>query len=518
MYANPFFFVFILLTSLALTFSSSVIEDLKNLKPPPDFNSTIITNCLKNPSLRYCNSSPMDLLQVFKSTIVASHLCNESKNPNCVESFPKIDLKNRPIIAQLYLSFTFFWNYCPLTILSIDLSNNSLKGIFPSDILKCTQIESLDLSHNELSGDLPIESFYPLTNLTVLNLSYNRFAESKISETEFFSRFNSSSFVHSGLIPDDKNYRMKQIFLLVGFPIFVILVVSCLGWFCLQRPDLLPKILQTKHKFTPAMIKEATNGFSKKNLVGKSETVDMYRGMLRDGSEVRIEIYSDSIARENRKKFVEECEVLVRLCHKNIFGVFGWCDNRNLRAIVSEWVEGVSVEMWLSRSNPSWKLRLRVMKGVVEGMCYLQEEWPEVGYDLKISSILLSKDLEPLISRFKIRDHNSITRNIYKLGLFLLEVIAKRRPYEEFENGEAGFIEYIRRHYPGNLQKVMDEKMKLTENGFDQAKQTIRLGLLCTDQSSNTQLRLIQILDILTRACESLTILAARGNHRSHLR
>lgn len=408
---NLIHFMIIVSTLVFLTHSASVIEDLKNLSPPPDFNSTIITNCHNNPSLRYCSSSPMDFDEIFKSTIVGSHLCKESKNPNCVESFPKIDLRSRPMIAPLYLSFSFFWKFCPLDVLSIDLSNNSLKGSFPNDVLQCTQIQALDLSFNELSGEFPIESFSSLTNLTVLNVSYNHFSEREVSETEFFNRFNSSGFLHSGLFPDHKMFGIKLVFLLVGFPIFVILVVGCLGWVCLNRPDFLPRVLQREHKFTPSMLKAATNGFSKKNLVGKSETVKIYRGTLRDGTEVRIEIYSDDISRENRRKFIEECKVLVQLCHKNIVQVLGWCNNRQFRAVVTEWTEGHNVEMLLLGSNPPWKHRLRLMIGVMKGMCYLQEKWPEVDYDLRASSVLLSSHLEPLISRFKIGDQNSSTKS-----------------------------------------------------------------------------------------------------------
>ncbi|PON61864.1 Tyrosine-protein kinase [Parasponia andersonii] len=508
MSANLLLFMFMVSSLVSITLSASVIEDLKNLNPPPDFNSTIITNCHNSPSLRYCSSSPMDLDEIFKSTIVGSHLCKESKNPNCVESFPKVDLRSRPMIAPLYLSFSFFWKYCPLDVLSIDLSNNSLKGSFPNDVLQCTQIQALDLSLNELSGEFPIESFSPLTNLTVLNLSYNHFLEREVSKTEFFKRFNSSSFLHSGLLPDHEMFGIKLMFLLVGFPIFVVLAVGCLGWVCLNRPDFLPRMLQRQHKFTPSMLKAATNGFSKKNLVGKSEAVNIYRGTLRDGTEVRIEIYSDDISRESHRKFVEECKVLVQLRHKNIVQVLGWCNNRWFRAVVTEWMDGQNVEMLLLGSNPSWKHRLRLMMGVVKGLCYLQEIWPEVDYDLRASSVLLSSNLEPLISRFTIGDHNRSTKKIYKLGVFLLEIIANKRLQKDFEE-ETGLIEYIRMHYPGNLQKAMDEKMKLTENAFDQAKQVIGLGLMCTDQTSNRQLSLRQVFDVLSKAYESVTALVS---------
>jgi len=363
----------------------------------------------------------VDLDEIFKHTIVASHLCNESNNPNCVESFPKIDLCNRPNIASLYLSFTFFWKYCPLSIQSIDFSNNSIKGGFPNDVLYCTQIQSLDLSFNEFSGEIPIQSFSSLTNLTFLNLSYNCFSESEISDSQFFKKFNASSFLHSGALIDHKKFTIKAIILLVGFPILVILMVIFMGWLCFQRPDFLPRILQSSrgYTFTAAILKAATCGFSNKNLVGKSDIVHIYKGVLRDGTEVKIEMYWDDISRDSYHKFVEECKILSELNHKNLVKVLGWCKGRKFRAVITEWTEDVNVEMWLLGASPSWNHRVKVLMGVVECMLYIHEEWPEVDYDLKTSSVLLSDELEPLISRFQVGERNNSRRskNLYNFNL-----------------------------------------------------------------------------------------------------
>lgn len=399
------------LNSFSLIVCPTVVEDLNNLKPPPDFNTTITNNCISNPSLRYCNATPFDLQEIFKSTIVASHLCNISHNPNCVESFPKINLHKKPKLAPLYLSFTFFWKYCPLTITSIDISNSSLKGNFPSDIFYCSQIHDLDLSHNDLVGDVPIENFSSLPNLTFLNLSYNRFSESGNLDSQFFKRFNFTSFIHSGILPSHVEFRFKVFLFLVVFPILVLVMVFSLGWLCLSRPDYLPCFFRRKHKFTPSMLKAATNGFSKKKLVEKTNSVDAYHGILRDGTRVRIEVYKESLSRDDYGIFVEECEILVQLSHANLVKELGWCDNRKLRATVSEWIDGEDVETWLGNSAPSWKRRMKVMTGILQGMCYLHEEWPQVDCDLKTKSILLSENGEPLISKFKVNDDNDVNKS-----------------------------------------------------------------------------------------------------------
>ncbi|XP_043699249.1 putative leucine-rich repeat receptor-like serine/threonine-protein kinase At2g24130 [Telopea speciosissima] len=502
------------LISIAISpsLSASVVEDLNNLQPPPDFNTTISNNCVRDPALRYCKYISIDLEEIFKSTIVAAHLCNESKNPNCVESFPKIDLRSSPKIAPLYLSFSFFWKYCPLTILSIDLSNNSIHGPVPLEILNCTQIQALDLSHNQLTGDLPIERFSPLTNLSLLNLSYNHFFESKLSDSHFFARFNSSSFLHSGLLPDHSGFRIKAVIFLIGFPIFVILLVGCWSWLCFCRPDILPSVFRQRHKFTPSMLKAATAGFSERNLVGRSRGVEIYKGVLRDKTEVRIEIYKEKISREQCSKFVKECKVFVQLSHRNLVRVMGWCNQGRLRVIITEWIDGENIEMWLSGSPP-WKHRLKVLMGVVDGMSYMQEQWPEIGYDLRTSGVMLSQERGPLISRFKVGEQNGNTKKIYRFGLFLLEMITNRRPQEEFEKGETGFIEWVSMHYPDNMQKVIDERMKKTGTMYEQAKEGIGVALMCTDLSMGHQPSLTQISNML-KAFESP--LVSSNNKKSH--
>ncbi|KAI3455892.1 hypothetical protein Pfo_012555 [Paulownia fortunei] len=507
------FFTAIVSISFPVIFTATVVEDLNSLQPPPDFNSTITNNCLTNPSLRYCNATPFDLLEIFKSTIVASHLCNISNNPNCVESFPKIDLHGQPKIAPLYLSFTFFWKYCPLTILSIDLSNNSLKGNFPTDIFHCSQIQALDLSHNNLSGDVPIQNFSFLENLTFLNLSYNHFSECRISDTHFFEHFNSSSFIHSGLLPNHKEFRIKAVLLLVGFPVFVIAMVVFWGWLCFWRPDFQPSFLQSRHKFTPSVLKAATDGFSKRNFVGKTGRASIYRGVLRNGSEVRIEIYLDNMSRGNQTRFVEQSKVLVQLYHKNIVPVLGWCDSHKFRAIVSEWVDGENIETWLTTSVPPWKQRVKVILGIAAGICYLNEEWPEVGYNLKTRNILLSEDGEPLITRFKLDDHHSSTKKTYKFGMFMLEIVTNRRPVEEFDKNKTGFVEWVKSHYPENLENVIDKRMKKTADIVSEAAEVIEFGLMCTDLSSSRQPSWDKICDLLSNI--SSTAISASPDRRT---
>ncbi|KAK9156326.1 hypothetical protein Sjap_003806 [Stephania japonica] len=523
--------------------SNSVIEDLNNQHPPPDFNTTIANKCLNNPSIRYCNHTSADIPDIFKSIIVAEHLCNESKNLGCPDSFTMINLQNRPKIAPLYLSFNFFWKYCPVTILSIFLSNNSIEGAFPSDIFQCSQMEALDLSHNQLTGDAPIESLMSLPNLTFLNLSYNHFSEVKISDTQFFQHFNSSSFIHSGLLPDYHKFTLKAVFLLIGFPLFVILTVGFWSFICFRRPDYLPSFLCQRRKFTSAMLKAATNGFSGRNLVAKMGDLEIYRGTLRDGTEVRIEIYTQRISKESSIKFVEECKVLVQLQHENLVQVLGWWGNRRSRAIVTEWTDGENIDTWLSYS-PTWKQRLQVVMGVVEGMSYLYEQWPELEYDLSTSSVCLSKETVPLISRFKVVQEDNSTHTqeskvqitislffstvsiafsnfsgvseISQFGVFLLEIMSNKCPNNNITQSITEYVDWTSTNYPENVWKVIDERLKKTGITEDQAANGIGLALMCIDRSTEQQPSLVQIADAVTMLYDSVVPATPNRKRRPH--
>lgn len=98
-------------------------------------------------------------------------------------------------------------------------------------------------------------------------------------------------------------------------------MVFCL---CVLRPsrlDILLSCFRRRYKCT-TMPKAATKGFPKKRSVGKTSSVDVYYGIFRDGTEVRIELYNESLSREDaRRIFAEGCKILSQLRHKNLVRV-----------------------------------------------------------------------------------------------------------------------------------------------------------------------------------------------------
>ena len=93
--------------------------------------------------------------------------------------------------------------------------------------------------------------------------------------------------------------------------------------------------------------------------------------------------------------------------------------------------------------------------------------------------------------------------DIFNFGLFLLEMITNLRPDEAQEDSDRRYLEYIRVHYPDNLERVIDEKMKVEERTLEKVKQGITLGLMCTDKPPLKQPSLTQIYDLVVSLYES---------------
>lgn len=105
--------------------------------------------------------------------------------------------------------------------------------------------------------------------------------------------------------------------------------------------------------------------------------------------------------------------------------------------------------------------------------------------------------------------------DIYKFGLLVLELVANRR-VEEFELGETGFIEHMRMHYPGSLNEVIDERMNLTEDMFEQAKLGVSLGLMCTDKKARKIPSLDYIHHMIGKVYSSYHVSSSENHRRSH--
>lgn len=194
-------------------------------------------------------------------------------------------------------------------------------------------LTSLDLSRNNLSGSIP-KSLQELQYLKFFNVSSNHL-EGEIPSGGPFKTFTNESFTSNDALCGDPKFlvqqcqtnqkhrlRVKMVLPLTLISLVIVLLVVLSSVFVFLR-------YQRKSEFSSATdvstvltmerisyheLLQATNGYSKSNLLGSVSFGLVYKGILNDGKSVAIKVFNLQLE-ASFKSFNVECEVLCNLRH-----------------------------------------------------------------------------------------------------------------------------------------------------------------------------------------------------------
>lgn len=223
----------------------------------------------------------------------------------------------------------------------------------------------------------------------------------------------------------------------------------------------------------------ATEGFSETARLGLGTYGAVYRGALRDGTEVAIK----ALHRPNESGFREEVEVLSRFRHPNLVILMGFARRAQERYLVYELLAGGDVCARLRQDDASfmWRARLDVALDAALGLSHLHGSRPQVFHrDIKTQNILMDRNGSGKMADFGLAllaqpNEDSLTvaqtsgtigyadplyirtgkvtekSEVYSFGMVLLELLTRSPPALQHENGR---IEYQFAHIGGDPEKV----------------------------------------------------------------
>jgi hypothetical protein len=127
-------------------------------------------------------------------------------------------------------------------------------------------------------------------------------------------------------------------------------------------------------RYTYKELEEGTRGF--KQILGKGAFGTVYKGVLASDLKRFVAVKKlEKVVEEGEKEFKTEVSVIGQTHHKNLVCLLGYCDEREHRLLVYEYMSNGSLATFLfGISRPHWNQRVQIAFGIARGLMYLHEE------------------------------------------------------------------------------------------------------------------------------------------------
>ncbi|MQL85410.1 hypothetical protein Taro_017952 [Colocasia esculenta] len=447
-------------------------------------------------------------------------------------------------------------------ITSLNLASSGLSGQVPTSVVNLTSLQILDLSQNNLTGVIP-EFLAELTSLHTLNLAGNQFS-GLVPKLLYERSQNGSLSLSIEGNPDlcysidscQRRRRRKQfyipIIIAISTTVMVLLAIWIFSWVFKRRRQqsrpvadametpseeggsihLLKQKDQESQQFTYREIEEITSHFEKE--IGKGGFGPVFYGRLKDRTQVAVKMLAKlssqgCLLRSNNEdvtlliSVTSQVLTLMRVHHRNLVSLLGYCDEKNNLALVYEYMaEGCLVDHLRGKAREStggltWEMRLQIALEAAIGLEYLHYgcKPPIVHRDVKTANILLNQNLEAKIADFGLSraftndNHSHISTNnvagtlgyldpeyqrtfrlneksdVFSFGVVLLELITGKPPIIRENENAVHIVHWVRSWIErGDIDSIVDPSF---EGEYDQNSiwRVLEVALSCTHLTSN---------------------------------
>lgn len=250
-------------------------------------------------------------------------------------------------------------------------------------------------------------------------------------------------------------------------------------------------------------LKEKTDNFGSKALIGEGSYGRVYFAQLNDGKEVAVKKLDVSSEPDSNVEFLTQVSMVSRLKQENLVELLGYCVDGNLRVLAYEFATMGSLHDILhgrkgvqgAQPGPTldWMQRVRIAVDAARGLEYLHEKsQPSIIHrDIRSSNVLLFEDYKAKIADFNLsnqapdmaaRLHSTrvlgtfgyhapeyamtgqLTQksDVYSFGVVLLELLTGRKPVDHtMPRGQQSLVTWATpRLSEDKVKQCVDPKLK----------------------------------------------------------
>ncbi|XP_027937052.1 cysteine-rich receptor-like protein kinase 10 isoform X2 [Vigna unguiculata] len=314
----------------------------------------------------------------------------------------------------------------------------------------------------------------------------------------------------------------------VVVPTVVVFLICCL-FMCLRRRKARKNLEEEEHEeedeikiaeslqFNFDTIRVATQDFSDSNKLGQGGFGAVYLGELSNGQIIAVKRLSRDSG-QGDTEFKNEVVLVVKLQHRNLVRLLGFCLEGRERLLVYEFVPNKSLDYFIfdpaKKAQLDWEKRYRIIRGIARGLLYLHEDSQLriIHRDLKASNILLDEEMNPKIADFgmarlvlldqtqantsrivgtygymapeyAMHGQFSVKSDVFSFGVLILEIVSGQKN-SGINNGEnmEDLLSFAWRSWKeGKAINIVDPS--LNSNSRNEMLRCIHIGLLCVQEN-----------------------------------
>ncbi|KAF3336533.1 putative wall-associated receptor kinase-like 16 [Carex littledalei] len=289
--------------------------------------------------------------------------------------------------------------------------------------------------------------------------------------------------------------------------------------------------------FKEQELKEATDHFNSKNVVGEGGNGTVYRGTI-NNKEVAIK-KCKTINERQKKEFGKEILILSQINHINIVRILGCCLELEIPVLVYEFISKGTLFDLLHGENAvfiSLNTRLRIAHETAEALAYLHS-WASpsiVHRDVKTSNILLDENFVAKVSDFgasvlaptgdeeEFATHVQGTRgyldpeymqtglltvksDVYSFGVVLVELLTRKKAFYmeglEIRSLPAEFLSAMKEN---SAEAILDNHIIRDRENMGLITQVVELARTCLLMEGERRPDMRQVAAVLHTALKSM--------------